>query len=60
MVSKSYADQTVLTQTAVTVTSSCEMTSVVDTAHEATVTASTYEDEIGETTITVACNDTNG
>ena len=60
MVSKSYADQTVLTQTAVMVTSSCEMTSVVDTAHEATVTASTYEDEIGETTITVACNDTNG
>ncbi|MBR6505854.1 hypothetical protein IKT18_03415 [Candidatus Saccharibacteria bacterium] len=60
MASKSYADQTVLTQTAVTVTSSCEMTSVVDTVHEATVTASTYEDEIGETTITVACNDTNG
>jgi len=55
-----HAEMSINTQTAITVTSSCEMTSVVDTAHEATVTASTYEDEIGETTITVACNDANG
>ena len=58
--SVTHAEMSINTQTAITVTSSCEMTSVVDTAHEAMVTASTYEDEIGETTITVACNDANG
>ncbi|MBR6505856.1 hypothetical protein IKT18_03425 [Candidatus Saccharibacteria bacterium] len=55
-----FANKTITEEALITVTSSCEMSSVVDTAHETTVTASTYEDEIGETTITVVCNDTNG
>ncbi len=59
-VSRAHADTSVNTQTAITVTSSCEMTAVVDTAHETTVSASTYADDIGQTTITVACNDANG
>lgn len=44
----------------VTVTSSCELGQHVDTAHEAEVVASTYRDNIGKTTFTVACNDANG
>ena len=44
----------------VTVASSCELGQHVDTAHEAEVVASTYRDNIGKTTFTVACNDANG
>ncbi len=58
--SRTFADTTITEEALITVTSSCEMTAVVDTVHETTVTASTYADDIGETTITVVCNDANG
>ena len=44
----------------VTVTSSCQLGSHIDSAHSAELTASTYQDNIGKTTFTVACNDVNG
>ena len=54
------ASDTVQSRAAVTVSSSCQLEAEVDTAHEAEVTASTYRDNIGQTTITATCNDVNG
>jgi hypothetical protein len=48
------------TQASVTVTSSCEMSSDIDTAHSAELAPGIYRDGIGETTITTICNDANG
>ena len=56
---KANADDTVASDATVTVSSSCQLDSVVDIAHEAEVTASTYRADIGKTTITATCNDVN-
>ena len=58
--SRAKAADTVSSNTSVTVSSSCQLDSVVDIAHEAEVTASTYLPDIGKTTITATCNDVNG
>ena len=38
----------------------CTMTSAVNTAHTATANVGTYQENIGETTFNVICNDANG
>ena len=38
----------------------CTMTSTVNTAHTATANVGTYQENIGETTFDVICNDANG
>ena len=38
----------------------CTMTSTVNTAHTATANVGTYQENIGETTFNVICNDANG
>ena len=55
-----YADNNAVDQVTVTVPVSCSITGTVGTAHTATVDVGTYEDEIGETTFNVLCNDANG
>ena len=44
----------------VTIPSSCSLTSVVGSAHTASIENSTYVDDIGETTFKVFCNDSEG
>ena len=44
----------------VTIPVACSLTSVVDSAHTTTVENSAYEDEVGETTFKVFCNDAEG
>ena len=44
----------------VTIPVACSLTSIVDTAHTATVENSAYENNIGETTFKVFCNDAEG
>ena len=44
----------------VTIPVACSLTSIVDTAHTTTVENSAYEDEVGETTFKVFCNDSEG
>ena len=39
---------------------SCTLSSVVDSAHNATLISGTYTSDIGKTTITTLCNDGNG
>lgn len=53
-----YAD--VVDTVTVTVPVSCSMTSIVNTEHTTSINVGTYEDEIGETTFKVLCNDANG
>lgn len=60
MASNSFAEDNVSTQARVSVTSTCGLTAVQGSAHEATITAGTYQSGIGETTITALCNDANG
>ena len=43
-----------------TLSSSCTMSSVVDIAHNGSLTSGTYIQNIGQTTITTLCNDGNG
>ena len=42
------------------VPAACTMTSTVNTAHTATANVGTYQENIGETTFDVICNDANG
>ena len=44
----------------VTIPVACSLTSIVDSAHTTTVENSAYEDEVGETTFKVFCNDSEG
>ena len=44
----------------VTIPVACSLTSIVDSAHTTTVENSAYEDEVGETTFKVFCNDAEG
>ncbi len=44
----------------VTVSAACTLAGTVDTAHNATVNAGTYQDEIGKTTLKASCNDPEG
>ena len=55
-----YADNNAIDEVTVTVPTACSITSTINTAHTATVEVGTYEDEIGETTFKVLCNDANG
>ena len=55
-----YADSSVVDEVTITVPVSCSITGTVGTAHTAMVDVGTYEDEIGETTFNVLCNDANG
>ncbi len=45
---------------AISVPSSCTLSSSVDEAHSASIINGTYEDNIGRTTLTTFCNDKNG
>lgn len=58
--SSTMAADTTSTTASVTVSTSCQMSSVVDTAHTATVPGGTYQSNIGKTTLTSICNDANG
>lgn len=55
-----YADSSVVDEVTITVPVSCSITGTVGTTHTASVDVGTYEDEIGETTFNVLCNDANG
>ena len=55
-----YAESSAVDNVTVTIPVSCSITSMVNTEHTATVDLGTYEDEIGETTFNVFCNDANG
>ena len=44
----------------VTIPSSCSLTSVVGSAHTSTIETGVYQDDIGETTFKVFCNDSEG
>ena len=55
------ADDTVTSSTAsVTVSSSCTMSSTIDTPHTANIANGVYQENIGKTTIKTFCNDANG
>ena len=58
--SNTFADSNATDEVTITVPVSCSMTSAVGTTHSATVDLGTYEDEIGETTFNVLCNDASG
>ena len=55
-----YADESAVDEVTLTVPVSCSITSTVGSEHTATIDLGTYEDEIGETTFNVLCNDANG
>ena len=59
-VSNTFAAENATDDVTITVPVACSMTSTVGSAHTATVDLGTYEDEIGETTFNVLCNDANG
>ena len=44
----------------VTVAAACTMSSVIDTAHNTTISNGTYKEDIGKTTLKVVCNDNSG
>ena len=44
----------------VTIPASCSLTSVVGSAHTSTIETGVYQDDIGETTFKVFCNDSEG
>ena len=58
--SRVQANDTVQSQASVTVASSCQLNSTINSAHESDVTPGTYEHDIGKTTISATCNDANG
>ena len=45
---------------AITISSSCTLSSVVNTEHSDNVKAGTHKDNIGKTTIKTTCNDSQG
>ena len=55
-----YADTSSTDNVTITVPVSCSISSTVNSTHSATVNLGTYEDEIGETTFKILCNDANG
>ena len=55
-----YAESTTTDNISVNIPVSCSMTSTIGSAHTAVVELGTYEDEIGETTFSVFCNDAGG
>ena len=55
-----YAESSVVDTVTITVPASCSITNTINTAHTAAINVGTYEDEIGETTFKVLCNDANG
>ncbi len=55
-----YAESSVMDTVTITVPTSCSITNTINTAHTAAINVGTYEDEIGETTFKVFCNDPNG
>ena len=44
----------------ITVPASCSLTNTIGSAHTATIETGVYQDDIGETTFKVFCNDTEG
>ena len=44
----------------ISISSACTLSSVVDSEHNASISAGTYKDNIGKTTIKTTCNDNNG
>ena len=58
--SNAFAAENATDDVTITVPVACSMTSTVGSAHTATVDLGTYEDDIGETTFNVLCNDSNG
>ena len=55
-----YAEGSTTDEVTVTVPVSCSITNTVNTEHTATIELGTYEEDIGETTFNVFCNDANG
>ena len=60
MVTEVRAETTATSTASVTISSTCTMSTVINTPHQADVVASTYQDNIGKTTISTICNDVNG
>ncbi len=58
--SRANADDTATSEALVTVTSTCRLGAVIDSSHQASITAGTYQADIGKTTISAQCNDVNG
>lgn len=54
------AEESATSTASVTVSSACTMSATVNTPHTAEVVASTYQANIGKTTISTICNDING
>ena len=54
------SDDSATLDTSVIVTSTCRLGAVTDKAHTATITAGTYQADIGKSTISASCNDVNG
>ena len=54
------ADDSAVTDVAITVPVACSITSTPDSAHTASVDSGTYKDNIGKTTIKATCNDSQG
>lgn len=55
-----FATETSSSLASVMVSSTCQLDSVNNQAHQATVNPSTYRDNIGKTTISTLCNDNSG
>lgn len=55
-----YAEGSAVDNVTVTVPVACSITSIIGSAHTATVDVGTYAENIGETTFKVLCNDANG
>ena len=58
--SNAFAAENATDDVTITVPVACSITSTINTAHTATIDLGTYEDDIGETTFNVLCNDSNG
>ncbi len=56
----SFATNTVISQVAVSIPVSCNISSELDEIHSATINNNTYQAGIGTTTFTVFCNDNSG
>ena len=55
-----FASTSVIDEITIDVPSSCSLTNTIGSAHSATIETGVYQDDIGETTFKVFCNDAEG
>ena len=55
-----YADTSVVDEITIDIPASCSLTNTVGSAHTATIETGVYQENIGETTFKVFCNDSEG